>query len=199
MDRILRVLPGGLMAMLLVLPVAAASAGEPLATEPAASAGPALAAPAAPSQRLPLSPPPSLVEMPVAAAVPATAGIAPSNAPAEAVTEKSSPLPTADATEERSLQLEQVARQADQQTRHGFELAERGAYFAARAEFLGALRLLAEGLDAERRTKVHSRALAAALIAHEGGRGFPARRVAGGGRRGHAGHHRRSQHAGTEE
>ncbi len=153
------------MAMLLVLPVAAASAGEPLATEPAASAGPALAAPAAPSQRLPLSPPPSLVEMPVAAAVPATAGIAPSNAPAEAVTEKSSPLPTADATEERSLQLEQVARQADQQTRHGFELAERGAYFAARAEFLGALRLLAEGLDAERRTKVHSRALAAALIA----------------------------------
>ncbi len=87
------------------------------------------------------------------------------NAPAEPAAAKSSPLPTTDATAERSLQLEQVARQADQQTRHGLELAGRGAYFAARAEFLGALRLVAEGLDAERRTKVHGRALAAALIA----------------------------------
>ena len=78
---------------------------------------------------------------------------------------KSSPLPATDATGERSLQLEQVAQQADRQTRHGLELAGRGAYFAARAEFLGALRLVAEGLDAERRTKVHGRALAAALIA----------------------------------
>jgi tetratricopeptide (TPR) repeat protein len=79
--------------------------------------------------------------------------------------EKSSPLPRADAAEDRSSQLEQIARQADERTRHGFELAGRRAYFAARAEFLGALRLTAEGLDAERRTKVHSRALAAALVA----------------------------------
>ena len=37
----------------------------------------------------------------------------------------------------RSEQLEQIARQADRQTQHGFELAGRGAYFAARLEFLG--------------------------------------------------------------
>jgi tetratricopeptide (TPR) repeat protein len=67
--------------------------------------------------------------------------------------------------EERSDQLEQVARQADRQIRHGFELAGRGAYFAARSEFIGALRLVAEGLDAEQKTNVHGSALAAALTA----------------------------------
>jgi tetratricopeptide (TPR) repeat protein len=172
MDQILRVLPGGLMAMLLALPLAAA--GEPSASGPAASSGPALTAPANSSPQLPLSAPPSLIEMPIATPVAApaptptqtpAAEAAPGKAPAEPVAEKSSPLPSADANEDRSVQLEQVARQADEQTRHGFELAGRRAYFAARVEFLGALRLVAEGLDAERRTKVHSRALAAALVA----------------------------------
>ena len=103
--------------------------------------------------------------MPIADAAPATSETNAGNPPAEAPAPKSSPLPTTDATEERSLQLEQVAQQADRQTRHGLELAGRGAYFAARAEFLGALRLVAEGLDAERRTRLHGRALAAALTA----------------------------------
>ncbi len=44
-------------------------------------------------------------------------------------------------------------------------LAGRGAYFAARSEFIGALRLVAEGLDTEQTTDVHGRALAAALTA----------------------------------
>ena len=56
------------------------------------------------------------------------------------------PLAAADSNPIRSAQLEQVASQADRQTRHGFELAGRGAYFAARSEFIGALRLVAEGL-----------------------------------------------------
>ncbi len=66
---------------------------------------------------------------------------------------------------ERSEQLEQIARQADRQTQHGFELAGRGAYFAARLEFLGALKMVAEGLDTEQKTDVHGRALTAALTA----------------------------------
>ncbi len=65
----------------------------------------------------------------------------------------------------RSEQLEKTARQADQQVRHGFELANRGAYYAARAEFIAGLRLLAQALDAERHTTQHSRSLAAALAA----------------------------------
>jgi tetratricopeptide (TPR) repeat protein len=127
-----------------------------------------LTAPSAPYERIPSADNPaaqSLTEMPIADTAPPTSETTVSSAPVEAVPAKSSPLPTTDASEERSLQLEEVARQADRQTRHGFELAERGAYFAARAEFLGALRLMAEGLDAERRSKVHGRALAAALIA----------------------------------
>ncbi len=65
----------------------------------------------------------------------------------------------------RSAQLEQMARQADRHTRRGFALAERGAYFAARSQFIQALRLVAEGLDAELRTDKHSRALVAGLTA----------------------------------
>ncbi len=61
--------------------------------------------------------------------------------------------------------MEKIALQSDQQIRHGFELANRGAYFAARAEFTAALRLIAQGLDNERNTTVHSRALSAALTA----------------------------------
>jgi len=75
------------------------------------------------------------------------------------------PMAMADSNQIRSEQLEQVARQADRQIRHGFELAGRGAYFAARSEFIGALRLVAEGLDTEQETVVHGRALAAALLA----------------------------------
>jgi tetratricopeptide (TPR) repeat protein len=75
------------------------------------------------------------------------------------------PPPATTRVDARSDQMEQVARQADRQTRHGFELAERGAYFAARAEFLGALKLLADGLDTDGRTDAHGRALAAALTA----------------------------------
>ncbi|MBN2474890.1 MAG: hypothetical protein JXB62_09810 [Pirellulales bacterium] len=65
----------------------------------------------------------------------------------------------------RSEQLEQIARQADALVRHGFDLADLRAYFAARAEFVRALRLIAQGLDAEHRTDAHSRHLAEGLTA----------------------------------
>jgi tetratricopeptide (TPR) repeat protein len=65
----------------------------------------------------------------------------------------------------RSEQLESIARQADQQTRHGLELAGRGAYFAARSEFMSAMRLVAQGLDTDGHTKIHGKALAAGLKA----------------------------------
>lgn len=76
-----------------------------------------------------------------------------------------SPLPMLDMPKDRSMQLERVARQADQQIRHGIELADRRAYLAARSEFISALRLVAEGLDTEHHTTVHGHALAASLTA----------------------------------
>jgi tetratricopeptide (TPR) repeat protein len=65
----------------------------------------------------------------------------------------------------RSDQLESIARQADAEVRHGFELAGRGAYYAARSEFIAALRLIAQGLDGDRQTTIHGKSLAAALTA----------------------------------
>lgn len=58
-----------------------------------------------------------------------------------------------------------MAREADSHTRKGFELAGRSAYFSARAEFILALRLVSQALDAEYQTGAHSRALAAGLTA----------------------------------
>ncbi len=86
-------------------------------------------------------------------------------APRELSATEASPLKTADPDLNRSEQLELIARQADRKTLHGFELAGRGAYFAARAEFLGALKLIADGLDTEQKTDAHGRALATALTA----------------------------------
>lgn len=65
----------------------------------------------------------------------------------------------------RSEQLESIARQADEKTRHGLELASRGAFFAARSEFIAALRLVAQGLDTDQQATIHSKALAAGLTA----------------------------------
>jgi len=68
----------------------------------------------------------------------------------------------------RSPQLELAAREADLHCRRGFELAGKRAYFAARAEFFKALRLLAQALDHERPEAAdlsHSRALTRALEA----------------------------------
>ncbi len=65
----------------------------------------------------------------------------------------------------RSRHLELIAREADAHTRRGFELAGLRAYFSARAEFVKALRRVSQGLDTERQTRTHSRALAAGWTA----------------------------------
>lgn len=98
--------------------------------------------------------PPVLPEPPQQVAVPRE--IAPPTA---------APVLVAEPVSERSEQIERIARQADAETRHGLELAGRGAYFAARSNFLAALRLIAEGLDTQQRTDAHRCALAAALTA----------------------------------
>lgn len=65
----------------------------------------------------------------------------------------------------RSQELEMIAREADVHTRRAFELAGRRAHFSARSELIMALRLLAQGLDTDGRTDVHSEALALGLRA----------------------------------
>ncbi len=105
-------------------------------------------APSAPPQVVAVQPPVP-VPAPASAVVPAPARL-PENPP------------------DRSEAMEKIATQSDQQIRHGFELASHGAYFAARAEFTAALRLIAQGLDNQVNTTAHTDALSAALTAiHE--------------------------------
>jgi tetratricopeptide (TPR) repeat protein len=96
---------------------------------------------------------------------PTTTSVARSEPAPPEVFANGSPRSTAAADVERSDQLERIAQEADRHSRHGCELAGRGAFFAARAEFLAALQLLAEGLDTEYKTSTHSHALAAAWTA----------------------------------
>jgi tetratricopeptide (TPR) repeat protein len=142
------------------LAAAAESPEKPLPTNSAGDPQPATTAGLAPPAFLGSAstpPAPAPLSEPAAAIAPQTP---PQTVPA---VEGSALLPPM--ALQRSEQLENIARQADQQIRHGFDLAGRKAYFAAQNEFVTALRLLAQGLDADQQTQRHSRALAAALTA----------------------------------
>jgi tetratricopeptide (TPR) repeat protein len=61
--------------------------------------------------------------------------------------------------------MEAIGARAEELTRRGSSLAERGALYSARAEFIQALRLIAQSLDAQTGRQDHGRALAAGLRA----------------------------------
>jgi len=73
------------------------------------------------------------------------------------------PLPSGAVSLDNSLV--NVSVQADALARHAFGLAERGALYSARSEFIQALRVVAQGLDTTRGVNEHSRALASGLRA----------------------------------
>jgi tetratricopeptide (TPR) repeat protein len=58
-----------------------------------------------------------------------------------------------------------VVERADGRVLHGFQLAQRGALYSARAEFVAALQLIADANDAEQNTRMYSKALTAGLAA----------------------------------
>jgi tetratricopeptide (TPR) repeat protein len=80
------------------------------------------------------------------------------------------------ARQRNSPAMRAVLGKVDEFVRRGFELGERGALFSARAEFIGALRLLSEALDADMQSELHSRALSAGLTALRESESFIVRR-----------------------
>lgn len=74
------------------------------------------------------------------------------------------PTPAAQPTARRGAATAAV-NQAEGHYRRAFELANRGALFAARAELLAGLRALADGFDADNGTTAHADGLAAAMRA----------------------------------
>lgn len=168
MDRTLRARFGLTWATVVALWLAPWQAGAATTAEELLLPGPELTNTAQPVEHLPASLPataPTLSEMPVADSADSADKTIESKTAGSESASKLAHTKADDLDRDRSPQLEQVAQQADRQTRHGYELAGRGAYFAARAEFIGALRLVAEGLDTEYKTTSHSRALGAAITA----------------------------------
>ena len=157
MDWILRIAPRGLLAVFAMM-LASGWAGELSAAEPSDWPCSRPTDPVAEVISRDHAGAKSVAEQPVQEA-------ARTDEPTKAVDLWASPLVAARPLKKRSEQLERIAQQADRRTQYGYELAGRNAYFAARSEFIGALRLVAEGLDTERKAVVHSRALAAAIRA----------------------------------
>lgn len=64
-------------------------------------------------------------------------------------------------------ELQSVMRLADEHSRRGFALGGRGVLYSARSEFMNALRLVAQALDAGAQTSVHVDSLTAGILALE--------------------------------
>ena len=62
-----------------------------------------------------------------------------------------------------SPEMSAISQRAEQAVRNGFNLAERGALYSARSQFIEALRTLADAMDTQRDTTCHTRALGAGL------------------------------------
>lgn len=117
--------------------------------------------------------------LPGAAATAATRSLEAASAPAAAWPHEAPPVlsdppiptvPSARATlrtPEQEQQLAAVELRATSQVQRGLSLAERGAHYTARREFLRTLQLLAQSLDVAEGTRAHSERLAAGLRALE--------------------------------
>ncbi|MCC9609283.1 hypothetical protein LOC68_05995 [Blastopirellula sp. JC732] len=98
-----------------------------------------------------------LVQGPPAQLAPLTIPPQAFNAPPQSPTDKRLDLHAMTAVRGRAQSL----------IEHSFSLAQRGAFFSARAELIQALRLLTQTLDTERQTHEYSEALAEGLLALE--------------------------------
>lgn len=142
---------------------------EPLHGGPSANRPPAVprtpiavAPPVAPHVPAPTSPA-AVAGQPAPAMVAAGAGQR-ARRPLESA-DRSLPPVRAAAAPPRSGELMAVSRMADEHTRHAFNLANRGAMYSARDEFIEALQMVAHAIDAEHRSYERSQALADGLTA----------------------------------
>jgi tetratricopeptide (TPR) repeat protein len=85
--------------------------------------------------------------------------------------QESGSLPWA-GTSAPSPEMQAVLEQAEERLRQGFKLAERGALYLARAEFVGVLELIAQANDLQRGTQFYTESLTAGLAALEESRDF---------------------------
>ena len=144
-------------------PAAVATAAEPAAAPPAPVASP--------PARKPLAQPTEVAAAPRATPRPA-------GPPQVASTQRMpvrpglvlpAPLAQSQAREQRvsSAEMNAVARLADARIRRGFELGSRGALYSSRSEFMHALGMIAQALDAEAGSAIHMPAMTAGLQAIE--------------------------------
>ncbi|HEY2146803.1 MAG TPA: hypothetical protein VGH32_02630 [Pirellulales bacterium] len=83
----------------------------------------------------------------------------------------------------RSPELMAICQKADAINRHAFELAQHGAVFSARLEYMHSLEVIAEALDAQRGTRIHQRMLIAGFKAMEEADDFASQHILAGGER----------------
>jgi tetratricopeptide (TPR) repeat protein len=82
---------------------------------------------------------------------------------------------------DRTPELMAVCQRAEALNRHGFELAQRGAIFSARMEYMQSLETIAEALDAQHATHIHQRMLVAGFKAIDEADDFTSHHILAGG------------------
>jgi tetratricopeptide (TPR) repeat protein len=87
------------------------------------------------------------------------------DSPAQQAVQAPDVMPLAKQPARRSPEVFAAIKRADLRVRHGFKLAERGALFAARAEFIAALKMIAQAYDAQEGSNQNSQGVAAGLAA----------------------------------
>ncbi|HET6884143.1 MAG TPA: hypothetical protein VFI31_28570 [Pirellulales bacterium] len=116
-----------------------------------------------------LAPPVVVSEAPLAGSPPPTNRLAarPMHLTSPAHTQMAKTLPPLPAQPAQTEPMETVTRRAEQMIRHGYHLAERGALYSARAEFIQALRTIAQAIDLRNGNRDHTQALADGLTTLE--------------------------------
>lgn len=168
------------------LPADGPDLGSPDATSPPEPAKPQIANPTKPAEAA-IAPLPPTASLSPAAALPAIAPLPPITPP-KVASQAANPLappqplppvagPAAIVCSRPALpaatppmridELVAVVRQSDTQTAHGFQLGSRGAIYSARAEFVAALRTIADALDSASGGNSRQRMLASGLQALE--------------------------------
>jgi hypothetical protein len=101
--------------------------------------------------------------LPLVAAIPPASALPAPTFERNPAPTRGAPLPPP--SQATTAAMQSVADRANELTRHGLALADRGAFYSAKAEFIQALRLLTQAFDGTASEQRHSRALAAGLKA----------------------------------
>jgi hypothetical protein len=150
-----------------VQPIPVAPEEAPKVAQAAPQPAPVDQKPAAPPEAQPVAPPAPQVQAQAepAAQPPQQAQVQPAVEPVAPPRPDAQPQPLAPPRKPRSPAVVATLARADERARHGIQLAQKGALYAARREFTTAVKLIAQANDVDNNTRDYTKAAIAGFTA----------------------------------